>query len=147
MRIAGNTRRERAANEVGYYDAHRESPYRMNVRRMDSHGGWIASATDLVRFAIHAAQFPAPKGMLEAQSLRQMMTPSAANAGYAKGWAVNSVPNWWHSGSMPGTTSIMVRTASGMCWAGLANARTGKSGGVLDELMWKMARAVPAWRA
>jgi hypothetical protein len=41
----------------------------------------------------------------------------------------------------------MVRTASGMCWAGLANARTKDSGRELDQLMWKMARCVPAWRA
>ncbi len=147
MRIAGNTRSERAPSEVGYYDPDRESPYRMNVRRMDSHGGWIASATDLVRFAIRAAQFPAPRGFLKPELLREMMTASAANAGYAKGWAVNSVPNWWHNGSLPGTTSIMVRTASGLCWAGLTNARTEKSGGALDQLLWKMARAVPAWRA
>ena len=68
MRIAGNTRSERAPSEVGYYDPDRESPYRMNVRRMDSHGGWIASATDLVRFAIRAAQFPGAARIPEART-------------------------------------------------------------------------------
>jgi CubicO group peptidase (beta-lactamase class C family) len=146
MRISGNTRKERAPNEVTYFDPNRESPYGMNVRRMDSHGGWLASASDLARFALHATGLASPN-LIAAASLREMTTASSANAGYAKGWAVNRVPNWWHNGSLPGATSIMVRTASGMCWAGLANARTQKSGGALDELMWKMARSVPVWRA
>jgi hypothetical protein len=24
--------------------------------------------------------------------------------------------NWWHGGDLPGTTSVMLRTANGMCW-------------------------------
>src|SRR5439155_339277 len=40
MQLAGNTLAERARNEVVYYDQQGENPYGMNVRRMDSHGGW-----------------------------------------------------------------------------------------------------------
>jgi hypothetical protein len=47
---------------------------------------------------------------------------------------------------LPGTTTIVVRTASGLCWAGFANARADGSGLALDQMMWQMARAVPAWR-
>ena len=76
-----------------------------------------------------------------------MTTPTAANPGYACGWAVNKAPNWWHNGSLPGTSSILVRTASGLCWAALANARTQGIGPGLDQMMWKIAKAVPEWRA
>ena len=31
----------------------------MNVKRMDSHGGWIATASDLVQFATHVDGFNA----------------------------------------------------------------------------------------
>ncbi|MBV9886998.1 MAG: beta-lactamase family protein, partial [Acidobacteria bacterium] len=43
MRIAGNSYLNRAPNEVEYAGQFNEDPYNMNVRRMDSHGGWIAT--------------------------------------------------------------------------------------------------------
>jgi CubicO group peptidase (beta-lactamase class C family) len=144
MRIAGNTRAERVPGEVAYYPD--GDPYGMNVRRMDSHGGWIASATDLVRFAIHIDGLAPDRNILKPETIRTMTAPSAANGGYAKGWAVNG-RNWWHNGSLPGTTSIMVRTQSEFCWAALANARHGDSGGALDRLVWTMVRAVKGWKA
>ena len=76
-----------------------------------------------------------------------MTTPTAANEHYACGWAVNKAPNWWHNGSLPGTSSILVRTASGLCWAALTNIRSEGIGPALDEMMWKIAKAVPAWGA
>jgi hypothetical protein len=59
---------------------------------------------------------------------------------------VNSAHNWWHAGNLPGAVSFLVRTKRGMSWAAFANTRC--TGGVdLDDLMWKMAKAVPAWKA
>jgi CubicO group peptidase (beta-lactamase class C family) len=149
MRIAGNTLGERAPHEVIYYGAGRENPYDMNVRRMDSHGGWLATARDLAMFASHMDGHSESRNILEPGSIREMTTASSANAGYAKGWAVNRVPNWWHSGSLPGTTSIMVRTASGFCWAALANTREASvdTGGAMDRMMWDLVRQVKSWKA
>ncbi len=73
------------------------------------------------------------------------MTATTANPHYACGWCVNSFPNWWHTGSLPGTLTVMVRTASGLCWAALTNTRA--EGINLDAMMWKMVNAVPAWKA
>jgi CubicO group peptidase (beta-lactamase class C family) len=149
MRIAGNTLAERAPSEVTYYGAGRQDPYDMNVRRMDSHGGWLATARDLAMFASHVDGHSASRNIMEPGSIREMTTASSANAGYAKGWAVNRVPNWWHTGSLPGTTSIMVRTASGFCWAALANTReaSGDTGGAMDRMMWDLVRQVKRWKA
>ena len=148
MAIAGNTRAERAPDEVTYYaPAGGGNPYGMNVPRMDSHGGWIATASDLVRFAWSVDGLSATRNILQPATIRMMTTPSLVNPGYACGWAVNQVPNWWHGGSLPGTATILVRTASGLCWAALANARAEGIGPALDQLMWKMVRTAPAWRA
>ncbi len=148
MRIAGNTLAERQPGEVVYYGAAQQEPYEMNVRRMDSHGGWLATARDLAMFASHVDGQSAKRNILSLASIREMTTPSSANAGYAKGWAVNRVPNWWHTGSLPGTTSIMVRTASGYCWAALANSRedSGDTGGAMDRMMWDLVRQVKSWK-
>ena len=151
MRIGGNTLADRAKSEVTYY-AHDLGtliglhPYAMNVARMDSHGGWIARASDLVQFAMHVDGFPDPPDILRADTIKTMTTPPAAYEHYACGWVVNKAPNWWHNGSLPGTTSIMVRTASGLCWAALTNIRGEGIGLALDQMMWKIAKAVPAWR-
>jgi CubicO group peptidase (beta-lactamase class C family) len=143
MRIAGDTLAERAEHEVVYYGQNKENPYSMNIRRMDAHGGWLGTPTDLVNFAIHVDGFDNTPDILRADTLKTMTTPSRMHANYACGWVVNKTENWWHNGSIPGVMTILVRTASGLCWAAFTNTRaTGISKGI-DELMWTMVRSVP----
>jgi CubicO group peptidase (beta-lactamase class C family) len=146
MQLAENTLAERAQGEVLYYGQNGENPYNMNIRRMDSHGGWIATPSDLVQFAMHVDGFNITPNILRAETIKTMTTPSTANPSYACGWAVSKVPNWWHVGSLPGTTTILVRTASGLYWAAFANTRANGIDLAIDELMWKMVKAVPAWQ-
>ncbi len=82
-----------------------------------------------------------------------MTAPGAVHAAYARGWSVNTRPNWRHRGSLPGTATLAVRTQSGLCWAVLANTRhrlsgqpAADTGAALDRLMWRLARRVPAWK-
>jgi CubicO group peptidase (beta-lactamase class C family) len=146
MTIAGNTLGERRPREVKYY-GQGEDPYGMNVRRMDSHGGWLARPADLVRLFAHVSGFAPPANILQPRTIQRMTTGSAANARYAKGWEVNRAGNWWHNGSLPGTSSIAVRTHSGFCWAAFTNTRRRNSSldGDLDRLVWAMVREVKAW--
>ena len=146
MRIAGNTREQRAPGEVVYYSAggHGGHPYTIDVARMDSHGGWIASASSLVRLLINLPE------LLRPETQKTMLTPSSLQASYARGWRVNAKGTHWHTGSLAGTTTLMVRTTGGLCWAVLAN---GRERGInsyteaIDHMMWDMVRKVPAWRA
>ena len=149
MRISGNTIAERAPGEVVYYGQNGEDPYNMNVARMDSHGGWLATPRDLVLFLNHVDGFKATPNILKPETIQLMTSPSPANSGYARGWAVNNARNWWHSGSLPGTTTIMVRTASGFCWAALTNTRRSGQPDInlaLDNMVWDMARKVSSWK-
>jgi hypothetical protein len=137
----------RRTQEVKYY-GQGDNPYGMNIARMDSHGGWIARPADLVQLFMHVSGFSPPANILKPQTIQTMTTGSSANAGYAKGWAVNKAPNWWHNGSLPGTSSIAVRTHSGFCWAAFTNTRRNNSAldGDLDGLIWAMAKQVKVWR-
>ena len=94
---------------------------------------------------------PGIPALLKPATIRQMTTPAAAydpnaQAKYARGWMVrnNGAGNWWHNGSLlPGSTTIMVRTSTGMCWAALTNTRTQPSNEIdtsLDQMMWNMVR-------
>jgi CubicO group peptidase (beta-lactamase class C family) len=157
MRIAGNTLRQRAANEVVYFGQYDEDPYKMNVARMDSHGGWLATSSALVQFLDHVAGAGNIPSLLKPETIRAMTTPSPAfpatsTAKYARGWMVSGDGrgNWWHDGSLPGSTTIMVRTATGLGWAALANTRTephDQIDAALDATMWNMVRSVPSWNA
>jgi len=147
LQIAGNTLTDRVKDEVKYYGQNGENPYQMNVRRMDSHGGLLTTPTNLVKFAMHVDGFKTTPNILHAETIKAMTTPSSANPNYACGWAVNAVPNWWHIGSLPGVTSIVVRTASGLCWAAFTNTRTKGIDQGIDEMMWQIVKAVPAWNA
>lgn len=144
MSIAGNTLAERQPDEVRYHGQDGQDPYAMNVRRMDAHGGWIATASQVALFA-DAAGPP----LLSAAATAAMTAGSTANPRYACGWSVNPAGNRFHGGSLAGTATLMVRTARGLCWAGLTNTRQRKDGmaPALDKLLWAMARSVPAWRA
>jgi CubicO group peptidase (beta-lactamase class C family) len=148
MTISGNTLDQRARDEVKYY-GQGENPYTMNVTRMDSHGGWLARPTDIVKFMMHVDGFARPPNILKPETIQTMTTASSANSGYAKGWAVNKSGNWWHSGSLPGTTTVAVRTHSGFCWAAFTNTSRANSqiDGDLDQLNWDMVGKVDAWRA
>lgn len=150
MKIGGNKRADRYPDEVEYdgfyipffYDA----PYEMEVRRMDAHGGWLATATDLTRFMVYTDGFSTKPDFLKNVSIETMTTPSTANRYYAKGWSVNTHNNWWHGGSLPGTSSILVRTSNGFCWAFLANKRKkGEFSLELDQMMWKAVNGVSSW--
>ena len=158
MSIAQNSEKHRAPNEVIYYGQYSEDPYKINVTRMDSHGGWIATPSDLAIFLDHVNGSGNLPPLLKPETRRIMLTPSPVypftpgGGAYARGWMVRNEGkgNWWHTGSLPGTTTIMVRTASGLCWAALTNTRTQPDAEIttsLDELIWKMVRSVPNWGA
>lgn len=168
MVIAGNTLAQRLPNEVEYYAQNGENPYAMNVTRMDSHGGWLASPADIVEFFMHIGGIIPGSNFLSDNLINAMTTPSDPSiqqgSPYAKGWSVKDalapgqvwhprVPhNWWHTGSLPGTTTVAVRSSGKFCWAGFTNtSRNGLQdhppiGDALDSLMWDMVRSVAAWR-
>lgn len=153
MKIAGNTRSEKAPNEVTYYGSDRngDDPYSLNVKRADAAGGWIATASDLVRLALDVDGFSYVPNILEKQTIEVMTTVCEVSASprYAKGWYVNAAPDWWHSGGLPGASAVLYRTSTGLCWAALAN--TGEAavlhGKNMDAMMWDMAAVVPEWHA
>jgi len=130
------------------------------LEAMDSHGAWIASPTDLVRFA--SAFDPARYGaLLNESSIKEMFArpdagPDEASqpSYYACGWNVRDRQprgrlTTWHTGYLDGATSIMVRRHDGLTWAVTFNsdvASNGKSASsLIDPLLHKAANAVEEW--
>lgn len=144
---------KRAPGEAVYYASPGDAdPYSFPISRMDSHGGWIATAEDQARFL---AKLFSPqdqgtsRGIISLESLRIMTSGTSANPSYACGLAVNKYGNNWHFGSLPGTTSLMVHTHRGLSWGAVLNTRRNHSKleNDLDDLMWKIARSNASWQA
>jgi len=100
------------------------------LEAMDAHGGWIASATDLARFA-SALEDGNPQAILNSQSLELMLSRpeipiwEGVSNYYALGWQVRPSmmsATLWHAGSLPGTTTMLYRTSDGLVWAALFNS-------------------------
>lgn len=131
---------------------------------MDSHGGWIASAVDLVRFA-SAFDVPDRSSILRPASIDAMFARPAGSAGqnpdgspkdvyYGCGWDVRPVGkqggrNTWHAGGLDGTSTLLVRRHDGLNWAVLFNCREGADdkelAAAIDGAMHVAADAVTAW--
>ena len=134
-------KREQAAGEVRYYDGSGQDPYARNMERLEACAGWLATPTDLVRFATRFSD------LLKPETLKTMLTPSAANPGVACGWSISERGTVWHSGGIAGSNAFVVRLPNGLHWAALTNSSGKETLGALNELMWKIARGVPEWDA
>jgi D-alanyl-D-alanine carboxypeptidase len=147
MRIGGNTLAQRLPNEVKYYGQNFEDPYVYNITRMDSHGGWIASATDLTKFMVHV-DGTSGNDILSPDAMYAMMTPSTANPDYACGWIINQY-SWWHNGSLPGTqTEQVITTKDGYFnFSILVNTRNSNDnfGNDMDRIFWNAVPNIHDW--
>jgi CubicO group peptidase (beta-lactamase class C family) len=178
MRLGKTLPAERAAGEVAYYGQESygaavmgpvggrvPAPYgTWSLEAMDSHGGWLASAVDLVRFAC-AFDVPEQCRILRPRTIETMLARPDGPAGYdtsgkptpayyACGWQVRTLAarghvNTWHTGSLSGTSTLLVRRFDGKNWAVLFNMRTARNGHrlavVIDPLIHKAADRVKHW--
>ncbi len=171
MRIGATRLHDRAPDEVRYYasskarsvfqaDLGKEvpSPYgAWHLEAMDSHGGWIATAEDI---AVFAAAFDDSDHcpILSRESIERMYGRPVGLAGndengkpkesfYSLGWfnrvTTDGRLNHWHTGSLPGTSTIMIRRRDGSNMVALMNTRDSEHadhlGKEIDQLLHKLA--------
>jgi CubicO group peptidase (beta-lactamase class C family) len=177
MRIGATLHGKQAEGEVCYYmpDESLASsvfppppekvpwPYGgFHLEAMDAHGGWIASAVDLARFAAAMDGLPR-RALLKAEMLREMYAPPPAPVSrtaegkleksyYGCGWMVRPIidgkASYWHTGSLPGTATLLVRRWDGLSWAVLFNQRSEDRklpDEAVDAALHRAADAVEKW--
>ncbi len=119
----------RVGTEVTYEQPGAYSLY--NVNRMDAHGGWLATAPDLVKLAAHIDGQPAVSCLLSPLSSLMMSTSTAAtvispNFFYTLGWQQEAPTNYWKNGFVVGMESWLF-VSGPLTMSILANS------GVVDE--------------
>lgn len=122
MRVGGNKLADRKPQEVIYYPQQNDNPYKWDVERMDAHGGWIASAEDLVKLMMHIDGFDTEPDFLNASSMSELVKRMLPSSNYACGLRILKDGTWMHSGSLPGTGSEFMRFPNGYCAAILTNS-------------------------
>lgn len=134
-----------------------------NLEAMDAHGAWLASSVDLARFAA-ALHDPEKSPLLKPATWRELHAPPLGSVArteegamkstyYCCGWLTRPIPerpgkaNYWHSGSLPGTYTMLVRRWDGLSWTMLFNQRSKdrKLDGEIDPAMHRAADAVKDW--
>lgn len=83
--------------------------YYLDVRRMDAHGGWIASAEDMARFMMRIDRNTAVGDIL----------PDSLAAQFYLGFE-----QWIHTGSLPGTAAVLMRIDDRLSFVLLADKRS-----------------------
>ena len=118
-------------------------------------GGWVSSTVDLLRFVGGVDGRPDRPDILAPASIAAMTgsgAPVCAGGGcfYGAGWFVGPThgdANWWHGGTLPGTTAMLVRTYHNFAWIGLLNARSFSANleSELDAALWAALGGVTAF--
>ena len=133
-----------AANYGGFY-----------LEALDSHGGWVSSTVDLLRFLSGVDGRTSRPDILGAGLVAEMTSHGVtvcADGGcyYGAGWFVRPTQgdaNWWHGGDLPGTTALLVRTYHNFSWVALFNGNAAAAGfdGELDAGLWNALAAVTSF--
>ena len=180
MRLGRALPQDRTAGEVMYHDTRKRVgpclyPPRLretvplpdgadNFEVYEAHGGWVASAVDLLRFA-RGFDDPARCPVLSASGVETLFARPEGDAGYepngqprgryyACGWRVRpngtgGRPNTWHMGTVWGASAMLVRCGDGVSWAALFNTDSHPSGTKLPDLLDKRIHSaaddVTAW--
>ena len=152
MHIAGTYYKDRRPNETKYYMHQGSIPvYEYNnsgrmvekcygdtdLPRLSGAGAWCGSATELSRLIASIDNMPHVKDVLSKQSI-DFMTKEQPNHDYSIGW--NYTPQsdnrpWIRTGSLAGTSALVLKYPDGQCWILITNTSTWKGHGFSNDTM------------
>lgn len=150
MHIAGTYYKDRRPNEVKYY-MHQGSVnvYEYNnsgrmvprcygendLPRLEGAGAWCSSAPELARFIASIDGMPHVKDILSKQSINYM-TKEQPDYQFSIGWNFTAAGKpWIRTGSLSGTSALVLKYPDGQCWILITNTSTWKGHGFSKDSM------------
>ncbi len=157
MQIGKAYYEERAAHEVKYYEAADEQEvlafdsfdsyasriYGGNdISLLGAAGGWIASPAEVLKFTVAIDGFNSSPDILLPETIERM-TRSGRSRYNVIGWKGNDGRGtWWRTGTLTGSSALMVRQGNGINWIIMMNTTTWKKSKIHRETSRTMFRAV-----
>lgn len=157
MEIGGSFYEERATHEVRYY----EPSYSPEVYAFDGSemyvpkayggndleslaaaGGWIASSVELIRLVTAIDGFEEIPDILAEETL-EAMTTKENTKGHLIGWkGSDGNGTWWRTGTLSGSSALVVRQNNGIAWTIMINTTTSKRSRIHRESSRMMFHAI-----
>ncbi len=150
---------DKAANEVKYYevageqkvlafdsqDKYASRVYGGNdISLLGAAGGWIASPAEVLKLTVAIDGFNSSPDILMPETIEKM-TRSGRSKHNMIGWkGADGRGTWWRTGTLTGSSALMVRQNNGINWIIVMNTTTWKRSKIHRESSRTMFRAVNA---
>jgi CubicO group peptidase (beta-lactamase class C family) len=162
MHLAHNFPEEKYNNEVCYYEQEGTNKIKAcdgsdrivykcnggtNVRGLSGAGGWVGSASELIKFVSCIDGNDNKPDILSKKSIKYMT--NRIKGKLPIGWMkVDYKNNWWRTGTLAGSTILLKKMNNGMSWVLVANTsswRGSKFPRAINGLMSRVLRKVKDW--
>ncbi|UCH14946.1 MAG: beta-lactamase family protein [Bacteroidales bacterium] len=163
MHVGKSSFSERFKNEVCYYVQGRDSRVYSfdgsgklapqvyggnNIELLSAAGGWVASAPELMKLIVAIDGFPEKPDILSDETVK-LMTMASRRTRKLIGWrGADGYGTWWRTGTLAGTSALIMRNKNGINWVVLMNTSTkGKSKihNEISKIMFKAVKSVEEW--
>jgi CubicO group peptidase (beta-lactamase class C family) len=163
MHIGKSSMEERPDNEVCYYVLGRDSRFYSvdgsgepgskvysgnNIELLSAAGGWVASAPELIKFIVAVDGFPEKPDILSDESI-ETMTKADRRTRKLIGWrGADGYGTWWRTGTLTGTSALIIRNRNGINWVVLMNTTTKGRSRIHNEMsktMFNAVKSVKQW--
>jgi CubicO group peptidase (beta-lactamase class C family) len=157
MHIGKSFFNEKYLNEVRYYNLERStkiwafdgSQERVpleyggnNIELLGPAGGWIASAPELAKLMTSIDGFDSRPDILSKSSIA-FMTEDRTHSRSFIGWrGTDGHGTWWRTGTLTGTSALIMRHANGINWIVLLNTTTNRRSHIHNKLSHTMFSAL-----
>lgn len=157
MRIGKGYYEQRAENEVKYYevsgsrevlafDSHDSYVPRVyggnDIELLGAAGGWLASPAEMLKLVVAIDGFTTSPDLLMPETIQEM-TNTRKNHYDMIGWkGADGSGTWWRTGTLTGTSALLVRQNNGFNWIIVTNTTTWKRSKIHSETSRTMFRAI-----
>jgi len=157
MAIGHNLLEDKYTAEVKYYDKP-NAPWRLScygndqmvtrtyggtdIEVLSSAGGWIASSIDLLRLLAAIDGFPERKDILSEESVATLTTPRESYLS-PLGWRdVNSKDEWWRTGTLAGSSAILMRRPDNISFVMITNSSTWRGSNFSHDMKYMLSHVI-----
>ena len=157
MRIGKGYFEERAKNEVKYYevygsrevlafDSYENYAPRVyggnDIELLGAAGGWLASPAEMLKMVVAVDGLNTSPDLLMPETIHTMTNTSRSRYDMI-GWkGTDGRGTWWRTGTLTGTSALLVRQNNGINWIIVTNTTTWKRSRIHSETSRTMFRAI-----